>query len=270
MPTLNLTLLADNALPLVRRLVALAPAYTTEPPLIVDLDPRGLVSEGLGVRALTGGLAPALAQRSRGPATAPTPQVGEGGVRVLTPGRDLLSAYEAVLAAGGRLAGALNPMEALAGLREAQEADFVITVADANQSALHLAAIGTADDILLVLENSEVLPAELDAKVRLVQKIAQARGRASANGLYAAVLGLTPPPSHWRLVHAIANGMGDDPLPEALREQWDALDEELGEAEHATVMIDLAALPHADDEPDTWTSALLGLLGEPETDDDED
>jgi hypothetical protein len=266
MPTLNLTLLADHALPLVRRLVELAPAYTTEPPLIVDLDPRGLVSEGLGVRALTGGLAPALAQRSRGPATAPTPQIGERGLRVLTPGRDLLGAYEAVLAAGGRLAGALNPMDALAGLREAQEAEFVITVADPTPSALQMAAIGIADDILLVLENSEVLPAELDAKVRLVQKIAQARGRLSANGLFAGLQGLTPPPSHWRLVHAIANGLGDDPLPDALREQWDALDAELGEAEHATVMIDIAALPHPEDEPDTWTGALLGLLGDPEAD----
>jgi hypothetical protein len=157
-------------------------------------------------------------------------------------------------------------MDALAGLREAQEAEFVITVADPTPSALQMAAIGIADDILLVLENSEVLPAELDAKVRLVQKIAQARGRLSANGLFAGLQGLTPPPSHWRLVHAIANGLGDDPLPDALREQWDALDAELGEAEHATVMIDIAALPHPEDEPDTWTGALLGLLGDPEAD----
>jgi hypothetical protein len=60
--------------------------------------------------------------------------------------------------------------------------------------------------------------------------------------------------------------LGDDPLPDALREQWDALDAELGEAEHATVMIDIAALPHPEDEPDTWTGALLGLLGDPEAD----
>jgi hypothetical protein len=31
-------------------------------------------------------------------------------------------------------------------------------------------------------------------------------------------------------------------------------------------MIDIAALPHPEDEPDTWTGALLGLLGDPEAD----
>jgi NTP pyrophosphatase (non-canonical NTP hydrolase) len=88
-----------------------------------------------------------------------------------------------------------------------------------------------ADDIGVVLLASDNLEAQLDQKVRQVQRIARARGQRAANGLVVLIDGLTPPPGHWRLVHSLREGPPS--LPEAVQARWDALDEELGELAEA-------------------------------------
>ena len=260
MPTLNLTLLADDPLPLVRRLGELAAHLGPAPLLLVDLDPAGTVSGTLGVAPGGDDLTAFLRALTRGEDPALEPQTGFGGIPIVPPGRELGRAWSEALGAGTALGGALNPIDRVAEAIEAlaEDHEVVVIIVDPRPTALQAAALAMAEDIVLLLSAGDTLEAQLDQKVRQVQRIARARGARSAHGLVVLVDGLTPPPGHWRLVHSLREGPPS--LPEGVLQRWDDLEEELGEHPAATVMIDITTLPHPQDSAADWIDFLGGLL----------